>query len=64
MKNHADRGGPAPSEIGESFIHSMYSRIPVTRILKGNEKQQEKFELARFLVIGVDLKIQFAMLKM
>ena len=42
----------------------MYSRIQVTRILKGNEKQQKKFELARFLVIGVDLKIQFAMLKM
>ena len=31
----------------------MYSRTPVIRILKGNEKQ---VELARGRVIGVDLK--------
>ena len=36
----------------------MYSRTPVTRILKGNEKQ---FELARVRVIGVDLKNLVAM---
>ena len=34
-----------------------YSRAPVTRTLKGNEKQ---FELAGVWVIGVDRKIQFA----
>ena len=43
----------------------MYSRISVTRILKKNEKKKKKkrFEFARFLVIGVDYKIQFAMLQ-
>ena len=36
-----------------------YSRTPVTQTLKGNKKQ---FELARVRVVGVDCKIQFAML--
>ena len=39
---------------------SRYSRTPVTRTLKGNQKQ---FELARVWVTGVDCKIQFARLK-
>ena len=39
----------------------MYSRTPVTRTLKGNEKQ---VELARVQVIGVDWKIQFATLQL
>ena len=37
-----------------------YSRTPVTRNLKGNEKQ---FELVRVRVVGVDCKIMFAGLK-
>ena len=37
----------------------MYSRTPVTRTVKGNEKL---FELAGFRVIGVDLNIQFSRL--
>jgi len=42
------------------MIFSTFSGTPVTRTLKGNEKQ---FKLARFRVIGIDLgKIQFAML--
>ena len=36
-----------------------YSRTPVTQTLKGNKKQ---FELAMVQVVGVDCKIQFAML--
>ena len=36
---------------GYVWTRSKYSRTPVTRTLKGNEKQ---FELARFRVIGVD----------
>ena len=44
----------------ESNLHyCMYSRTPVTRTLKGNEKL---FELAGFRVIGVDLNIQFSRL--
>ena len=42
------------------YKYSMYSRTPITRTLKGNEKQ---FELARIRVIGVDWKIQYAMLE-
>ena len=43
------------------YDFSTYSRTPVTRTLKGNEKQ---FKLARFRVIGIDCKIQFAMLNL
>ena len=39
----------------------MHSRTPVTRTLKGNEKQSK---LARVQVIGVDWKIQFATLQL
>ena len=42
------------------YKYSKYSRTPTTRTLKGNEKQ---FELARVRVIGVDWKIQYAMLE-
>ena len=39
-----------------------YSRTPVTRTMKGNEKQFElQLELARVRVIGAECKIQFAM---
>ena len=44
------------------MIFSTYSRTPVTRTLRGNEKRQ--FKLARFRVIGIDCKIQFAMLNL
>lgn len=38
----------------------IYSKTPVTRALRGNEKE---FELARVGVIGVDCFIQFSLLK-
>ena len=44
------------------MIFSTQSRTPVTRTLRGNEKRQ--FTLARFRVIGIDCKIQFAMLNL
>ena len=43
------------------MIFYTFSRTPVTRTLKGNEKQ---FKLARFRVIGIDCKIQFPMLNL
>ena len=43
-----------------SSKYSKNSRIPVTRTLRGNEKQ---FELVRVRGIGVDWKIQYAMLE-
>ena len=43
------------------MIFSTCSRTSVTRTLKGNEKQ---FKLARSRVIGIDCKIQFAMLNL
>ena len=39
----------------------IYSRTPVTRTQKGNENQFR--ELATIQVIGVDWKIQYAMLE-
>ena len=42
------------------YKYSKYNRTPISRTLKGNEKQ---FELARVRVIGVDWKIQYAMLE-
>lgn len=38
----------------------IYIKTPVTRALRGNEKE---FELARVGVIGVDCFIQFSLLK-
>ena len=43
------------------WFFSWYRRTTVTRTLKGNEKQ---FKLARFRVIGIDCKIQFATLNL
>ena len=62
-KFQSTRFSPSSTGFYQFLMTSKYSennRIPVTRTLRGNEKQ---FELARVRVIGVDWKIQYAMLE-
>ena len=62
-KFQSTRLSPSSTGFYQFLMTSKYSknsRIPVTRTLRGNEKQ---FELARVRVIGIDWKIQYAMLE-
>ena len=59
--NIISRSRNSPSQKERLLTPFQNSRTPVTRTLKGNEKQFElQLELARVRVIGVDCKIQFA----